>query len=267
MLGSPLLASAVTGAAGTQPMFGAFTEPWIPLDGAAPMIPTDLAANFFGSVWAGNGPWLDRRGASTFFGETQYQWIEYVWEYEVHTNEDGPRAVLSADIAVVSAASGHPMPWRLMYRRKCALPWISTDPFAAWIPASGSAEFIPTQATRPWRPWPGRLLGAEVGVYEFRLLVPGGREQAKVTTCSVSVSSEPRTRHITGLSIPALGGTRIPPGETWRSVVEVRVTPVGTATPTDVPLTHKSGAKGPAVRTFQSGTEATVLVDALIRGY
>lgn len=264
--GTGLTADQDSATAGEQPMFGGGMEPWIPLDGASPMIPYDPEADFFAPVWGGHAEWLSRDGGDFFTREIVYDWIEYLWDFEVHCGEDGPRSALTVDVAVVSEARGFEVPWRLQYRRKCSTPWIPIDPWGVWIPTDGADEWIPTESVRPWRSWPGRVLGAEVGVFQFRLLVPGGHERATVTRLSTSISSEPRVRHVTGLVVPALGGTRLPPGDAWRDVIDVRVTPVGTANLTIVPMPDKSRAKGPAVQAFQDGVAVSVVVDAVIRG-
>lgn len=253
--------------AGATPMFGCALEPWIPLDGASPMIQYDPDTSFFAPVWGGDAEWLSRNGSAKFFHTEPYQWIEYLWEFEVHCGEDGHRSVLTADVDVVATTYRHEPPWRLQYRRKCSEVFIPIDPFEAWLPADGSDEWIPTESTRNWRPWPGRLLGAEVGVYEFRLLVPGGMERADVETLSVSISSEPRVRHVTGLSIPALGGTRVSPGDAWRHVVVSSVRPVSVTAPVTVPVIDKSKAKGPAIQAYQDGVAVTALIDVELRGY
>lgn len=263
--GGVLVADSIGGDVGSQPMFGVGVEPWIPVDGASPMIPLDPEAEMFAPVWGGHTEWISRRGTDTLFGTTAYRWMEYVWTHTVATGQDGPRAVMSVDVAVVATTYGHEMPWRLQYRRPSSALWIPIDPWGEMIPTSGSAEMLPTESMREWRPWPGRLLGVEAGAYEFRLLVPGGHQRARVTRLSVSVSSEPRVRHVTGLSVPALGGTRVPPGEAWREIVEARVLPIS-GTPTNIPVLDKARAKGPALTAVQGDAAATALVDVVLRG-
>lgn len=245
--------------ASTGPMFPSGDEPWMSIDDQTPMFLSDPNAPMFGEFYGGEQRWLNVRPAHAMFAGL-YQWMEYVWSYTVHCGEEGPRAVLSIDCA--STAEG----WRIQYRVNNPLPMFEPDPYATWFGAPGDPMFDP-HTPKPWRPWPGRLLAIAPGQYDFRLIVPGGHEIRRVTRLSVTVSSEARVRHVTGLEVPALGGTRVPPGDRWRRIVEVRPVPMGVISPTYVAVDSKSGAKGPSLQTFQAAGAATVLLDATIRGY
>lgn len=264
--GGVLTADLQDGSAGDQPMFGCGVEPWIPVDGASPMIPLSPDGDLFAPVWAGHTEWIPRRGGDPMFGTTIRQWIEYVWTHTVRTGEHGPRSVMSVDVEVVAATYGHEMPWRLMYRRPSSRAWIPVNPWDPMIPSDGTDEMLPTEPMRLWQPWPGRVLGVEAGAWEFRLLVPGSHQRARVRRLAVSVSSEPRVRHVTGLAVPANGGTRVPPGDAWAKIVEVRVLP-RTGEPTDAPVRSTSKVSGPTVETYQGGAATAATVDVVLRGY
>ena len=251
---------AYPGTVGQHFMFPNGLEPWMSIDGDTPMFNTDPFAAMFGEFWGGAAPWFDRDGSGDMFGG-HYYWIEYVWNETVNCGEEGHLAVLSIDIECDGIG------WRLQYRERNPLPMFSTDPFALMFSATGSDDMFTAQSPKPWRPWPGRLNPLGVGRYDFRLIVPGGHKVSYVTALSVSISSEARVRHVTGLSVPALGGTRVPPGDAWRKIVEVRPVAIHEPTPTQVAIVDKPGAKGPALRTYQGGVETTVIVDTVVRGY
>lgn len=260
--GAPLTADLVPEATEDQPMFPSGIEPWMSLDESAPMFPTDDDAPMFGETWGLEAPWFARNDNVAMFGDL-YQWIEYVWSFTVNADEGGPGAVLSIDCSCTGVG------WRLMYRERDPLPWMPDNPYEPMFNVDTAEPMFPVQDVRPWRPWPGRLLDVGVGRYDLRLIVPGGHEQFRVDALSVSLSRVARVRHVQGLAVPALGGTRAPPGDEWTKIVEVQPTPVGTVEPRLVPVTDKSGAKGPALRTIDQATGEQVdqLLDVTIRGY
>ena len=216
----------------------------------------------FGEFWDGNAQWFSRDGTDAMFGGL-YQWIEYVWSFTVQSDEEGPRAVLSVDVDCDGIG------WRLLYREKNPLPWLSENPYDPMFSATGADPMFPAQAVKPWRPWPGRVQPVRAAMYDFRLVVPGGSEQFRISALSVSVSSDARVRHVLGLSVPALGGTRIPPGEDeWRSVQEVRVVPLGVQAARSVVLPDRNRTKGPWLAAFDAaGAAVAQTVDATLRGY
>ena len=258
--GTPLQATAYPGAASAAPMFTDGIEPWMSHDADAPMFSSDGDAPMFGETWGKDSPWFGRDPNALMFGSL-YQWGEYTWSFTVRSWEGGPRAVLSVDVE--SAAIG----WRLMYRQRNPLPWFDSDPFAPMFGAPTDPMF-PDQSPKPWRPWPGRLLDVEIGRYDFRLILPGGRSQWTVSRLKVSLSSEARMRHVSGLVVPANGGTRAPPGDEWRKIVHVQ--PIAmTSAARLVPVAHKSKGSGPALRVFDplTGAQVATVVDVTIRGY
>ncbi len=259
---APLLADVEPPPSTSQPMFPSGIEPWMSVDPYAPMFPLDEEAPMFGETWGLEAPWWPRSSNAPMFGDL-YQWMEYVWSFTVHAGEGGPGAVLSIDCACTGVG------WRLMYRQHNDVAWFPDNPFEAMFDPDPAAAMFPENAVKPWRPWPGRLLDVGCGQYDFRLIVPGGHEQAEVSALSVSLSNVARTRHVTGLSVPANGGTRVPPGDPWRKIVEVKPTPVGTSSPRLIPVTSKSGAKGANILTLDqaSGAEVATLVDVVVRGY
>jgi hypothetical protein len=256
--GGATLTTAVSG--GTVPFFADGVEPMFSINADTPLFSPDPEAPLFGLMWGGAARCFNRNGAGNFSG-TLYSWIEYVWSFTVHCGEEGPRSTLTADVTCTGEG------WRLEYRLNEPEPWFPLNPHDPLFSTTGSDPMFTSQSPKPWRPWPGRLNPVAVGKYEFRLMVPGGFESAVVSALAVTVSSEARVRHVQGLSVPALGGTRASPGEEWRRIAEVRTVAATTGTPVEVGVTSRSRAKGPALRTYVNGTETTTLLDVTIRGY
>lgn len=260
LFGSPATAHLAASVIASPPMFTDGIEPMFSIDPYTPLFSTDPNAALFGGIWGGESRMFCRNGSIGLFG-TVYQWIEYVWSYTVDPGDCGPRATLTINADITAEG------WRLEYRVNNPLPWIPENPFDPMFSATGADPMFPAQAVKPWRPWPGRLTPLQCGQYDFRLIVPGGHEQSIVTSLSIAVSSEARVRHVTGLVVPALGGTRVPPGDRWKRIVEVRPIPAGASRDTVVTLDHKSGASGPSLHTFVAGVESAAVVDTVVRGY
>lgn len=260
--GALLTSDVLPEASDDQPGFPDDIEPWCSIDPTSPGFPLDDEAPFGGEFWGDAAPMFARDDAHAGLGDL-YQWIEYVWNFTVHSGEGGPGAVLSIDCECTGVG------WRLLYRERDPLPFFSDNPYDPGFDPDDAAPGFPEQDVRPWRPWPGRLLDVAVGRYDLRLVVPGGHEAAMVTRLAVTVSRVARTRHVTGLAVPSNGGTRVPPGDQWHKIVEVKPTPVGVAEPRLVPVVHKSGSSGPAIRTIDQATDQQVatVVDVVIRGY
>lgn len=188
-----------------------------------------------------------------------YQWMEYVFSLTVDPTEEGPETVLSLDV-VTSARR-----WRLAYRRRYPVRAWTGNPTAPYW--TGASNPVWSQDAVPFGPWPGRLVGVKAGRYDFRLLCAAQFDEYTVSVCKARLSEPQRVVRVPAQSVSLLS-SRAHPGASFRELLEVRATRVGSDASTISPAVQQlHRRKGPVLSATQSGTPVDTELDVVLIGH
>lgn len=237
-------------------------EPFYSVDTAAPFFGPD-SAPFFGQHLGDAAPFMPWDDTAEFYGD-RWRWIEYVWAFKVSACEGVTDCTrLTLDVVVESPNA----PYRLEYRRPSSVPFYAENDKAPFYP-TGSEPFYGGGA-EPWQRWPGKLDSVRGGEYRFRLLVPGGRQQARITSVVTHLSMPDRSEFFESVPVGPLGGTRVRPSRPFNRVREVWTQHrLGSADGARVDVDDKDRTNGPRlVSKLADGSGASSVVDVELKGF
>jgi hypothetical protein len=118
-----------------------------------------------------------------------------------------------------------------------------------------------------WRPLPNRQY-LDIGSYEIRLRVYGGRTRGVVRAFTISIDAVDITEDVIDLTVT--GQTRVPIAQTYSqiTIVSVIIQDDGVNTPIGYRILDKDVALGPLIELYDAtGAGSDGLVDVIIRGY
>lgn len=194
----------------------------------------------------------------------------YQWQYTVaSTAVPGNLQVLIA-FANVANASG----WVLEYRKDTTTVafWSGTDSDPMWGP-SDSAAFWNAGNFNDWQTFPGQL-AAEAAVYQFRLTVPGGSNQAVVNNITTQVDVPDVIEKINPMSVASGTGSRVPITKKFKVVTAVHFNEVNGSTGGRTYVIAEPGAypttigAGPLIKIIDSSNAVVAgTVNVTVLGY
>lgn len=153
--------------------------------------------------------------------------------------------------------------WAMEYRDDGNADMWTGDSNAMW--STDSANQWNANAD-PWTAWPGSIQPEAGQRYQFRLTVPGGAAQGRVTQLKMVVDVPDRTETHAGVSVPD-AGVFIPADTEFIELVAVNLTLQGSAGAVTPRVINKSSS-GAEIRCYDAaGNPAAGVVDAIFKGY